>query len=119
MTCDHDFIQANRPGFLVCTFCGHERTKYDESGTFKRGQPIGLKDASGREIRLGDRVLYRREGKFTKREFWNPEYEVVYDAPCFTLRHVGGGKDAGSNRFKLRNGGRHGHLVILRSTANG
>lgn len=78
-----------------------------------KGTPIGVRDATGREIRCGDVVRYRLAGKHTKPEYWNPEYEVIYDAPAFTLRHVGGGKCGGSLGFKLRHGGGNRDLRII------
>lgn len=51
-----------------------------------------LKDRDGREICLGDRLRHMNESPYTKPEYWFPEYEVVWDAPSFRLKHVGGGK---------------------------
>jgi hypothetical protein len=73
----------------------------------------GCRDKNGRIIHLGDRVLYRIAGKHTKEEYWNPEYEVVWDAPCFTLKHVGGGKDGGNHAFILKHGGGNGYLEVI------
>jgi len=73
----------------------------------------GCKDANGDMICLGDRVRYRLDGKHTKPEYWNPEYEVIWDPPSFALKHVGGGLDSGTDLFKLRYGGSNGHLVIV------
>ena len=50
----------------------------------------GCRDMNGVMIRLGDIVRYNLSSKYTKREYWNPEYEVIFDPPCFTLKHVGG-----------------------------
>lgn len=73
----------------------------------------GVKDATGKMIHKGDRLLYKLEGSHTKQEYWNPEYEVIWDAPKFTLKHVGGGKCNGSFDFMLRNGGCNGNLFIM------
>lgn len=73
----------------------------------------GLKDMHGKRIHLGDRVRYNHQGSHTKREYWNPEYEIIWKAPCFTLKHVGGGQDAGSHDFILRYGGSNGYLEVI------
>lgn len=73
----------------------------------------GVRDANGVLIHLGDRVVYKLEGDHTKPEYWNPEYEVVWEAPRFTLKHVGGGKDGGSHDFKLKYGGGNKSLYIV------
>lgn len=73
----------------------------------------GVYDANGEAVYEGDRVLYKLEGKHTKREYWNPEYEVVRDPPCFTLRHVGGGLPGDNYLFKLKYGGSNGDLFII------
>jgi hypothetical protein len=79
----------------------------------------GRKDKHGQIIRLGDRVRYRKEGNHTKVEFWNPEYEVVWEAPTFALKHVGGGKCGGSTEFILKHGGGNGGLEIIARAALG
>lgn len=73
----------------------------------------GCKDRNGEQIYLGDKVRYRLEGTHTKPEYWNPEYEVIFVPPAFTLKHIGGGKDGGSHDFKLRHGGGNGDLEII------
>lgn len=73
----------------------------------------GCKDKDGNALYLGDRVRYRLEGSHTKREYWNPEYEIIWDAPSFTLKHVGGGKDGGSHAFILKHGGFNGDLTLI------
>lgn len=57
----------------------------------------------GKELKVGDRVRYRNDGPETKPEYWSPEYEIVFEPPSFTLKHIGGGKDGGSHAFILRN----------------
>lgn len=59
----------------------------------ERNQPTRtfIRDRNGREIMLGDLVLHHNAGPNTKREYWNGEYEVRWEAPSFVLRHVGGG----------------------------
>lgn len=73
----------------------------------------GVCDMHGKPIMLGDRVRYNNAGDHTKEEYWNPEYEVIFDPPAFTLKHVGGGKCGGSNEFKLKYGGSNGNLEII------
>lgn len=74
----------------------------------------GLRDRHGREIHLGDRVCYRNAGPYTKEEYWDPEYEVIWDPPSFRLRHVGGGKSGDSLGFKLKHGGANGNLELIK-----
>jgi hypothetical protein len=74
----------------------------------------GCKDCHGVMIMLGDKVRYNLEGSHTKEEYWNPEYEIIFDAPCFTLKYIGGGKDGGSHQFKLKHGGANGTLEIIK-----
>ena len=75
----------------------------------------GCRDKNGTMIRLGDRLLYHNGGNRTKEDYWKPEYEVIWDAPSFELKHVGGGKDAGSHSFILKHGARNGYLEIIKS----
>jgi hypothetical protein len=70
----------------------------------------GCKDKDGNYLFLGDKVLDRNAGPHTKEEYWNPEYEIIWQAPTFTLKHIGGGKDGGSHDFILRCGGGNGNL---------
>jgi len=74
----------------------------------------GVKDANGDVIHLGDRVVCKNKSSRTKKEYWNPEYEVVWEAPSFTLKHVGGGLDIGSHNFNLKHGGGNGFLFIVK-----
>lgn len=83
------------------------------------GQLIGLRDSNGNELRCGDTVRYRLEGSHTKEEYWNPEYRIIYDAPSFTLEHIGGGKDGGSRDFKLKHGGGNGDLELIKAYKEG
>jgi hypothetical protein len=69
---------------------------------FDEGFFFGLLDKNGEQIRVGDIVQYHNVTKYTKPEYWNPLYKVVWDCPCFRLEHVGGGKDAGNMGFILR-----------------
>lgn len=66
----------------------------------------GLKDKDGREILVGDRIRILLNDKHTKPEYWNPEYEVYFDPPRYTLRHIGGGKDSDTARFRFRSFGK-------------
>lgn len=80
-------------------------------------QSSGCFDKGGNELFVGDRVRYRNEGSHTLKEYWNPEYEVIFNAPSYTLRHVGGGKDGGAHLFMLKNGGGNGMLELISSGA--
>lgn len=73
----------------------------------------GCKDRNGKMLFLGDRVVYHLEGPHTKVEYWNPQYEIIWDAPMFALKHIGGGLDGGSHLFKLKSGGINGALELL------
>lgn len=65
-----------------------------------RGRKItGVPDRDGRMICVGDHIRIRLEDKWTKVEYWHPEYEVIFQAPNFTLKHIGGGKDSPTARF--------------------
>lgn len=59
----------------------------------------GVSDRDGREILVGDTIRIHLSGKHTKKEYWNPEYRVVFKAPRFTLEHIGGGLDSSTARF--------------------
>lgn len=87
----------------------------DNTPTPQKHVPVctGCKDKDGTLLFLGDRVRYRLEGPHTKKEYWNPEFEIVWDAPSFTLKHVGGGKDGGSHDFILKHGGFNGDLSLI------
>jgi len=73
----------------------------------------GLLDMYKTPIYEGDRVRYNLQGDFTKKEYWNPEYIVVWDPPSFTLKWVGGGKSGDDTAFKLKYGGSNGDLEII------
>ena len=75
----------------------------------------GCRDMNGDLIYEGDHVRYNLQGDSTKQQYWNPEYEVIWRAPEFTLKHIGGGKDSGSYDFKLRSGGDNGVLEIIKA----
>ncbi len=59
----------------------------------------GVKDQDGREICVGDRILIDLSSPHTKKEYWRPEYEVVFKPPHFALKHVGGDKDSDTAHF--------------------
>jgi hypothetical protein len=65
------------------------------------GFGLGLFDKTGREILCGDTILHLNESENTKREYWYPIYKIVWDAPCFVARHIGGGKPS-SVAFSLK-----------------
>lgn len=54
----------------------------------------GIYDKNGRELCVGDRIVILLNGPGTKREYWNPEYEVIWKAPAFGVKYVGGGKNS-------------------------
>jgi hypothetical protein len=83
----------------------------DAARALRNPHDTGVFDVVGKPIMEGDRVLDPCEGPHTKREYWNPEYVVIWEAPKFTLRHVGGGKSTDNFDFLLRNA-RH-NLRIL------
>ena len=82
-----------------------------------RGVSTGCKDKDGNELFLGDKVRYRNDGPRTKPGYWNPEYEIVFDAPMFSLKHIGGGKDGQNHLFILRSGGLNGSLELIERAA--
>ena len=59
-------------------------------------------DRDGRMVYVGDRIRIRLESEHMKKEYWHPEYEVIFEAPHYTLRHIGGGKDSDTARFYWR-----------------
>lgn len=73
----------------------------------------GVYDMHGQLLFLGDRVRYVNQGTHTKQEYWNPEYEIIWDPPCFSLKHIGGGQDGGDHAFILKYGGSNGDLEFL------
>lgn len=73
----------------------------------------GCKCKDGNELFVGDRVRYLIEGPHTKQEYWNPEYEIVFTPPCFSLKRVGGGLDGGDHLFILRTGFVNQSLELL------
>ena len=63
----------------------------------------GIFDKDDNPLYVGDSIRYLLNGPSTKEEYWNPEFEIVFDAPCFTLKHIGGGKSGDtSGTFILR-----------------
>jgi len=62
----------------------------------------GVKDRTGREICVGDRILIDISGPSTKSEYWKPEYEVAFKPPHFVIKHVGGDKDSDTAHFYWR-----------------
>jgi hypothetical protein len=77
----------------------------------------GVKDKDGNELFLGDKVRYLISGPHTKKDYWNPEYEIVWKAPAFTLKHIGGGKHGDNADFILRCGGGNGALELIERAA--
>lgn len=59
----------------------------------------GVKDRDGREICVGDRIRIDLSSPHTKEEYWRPEYEVIFRAPHYNLKHVGGDKDSDTARW--------------------
>ena len=62
----------------------------------------GVFDKDGREICVGDHIRIDLESKHTKEEYWKPEYEVIFEAPHYTLKHIGGGKNSDTALFYWR-----------------
>lgn len=77
----------------------------------------GCFDKDGNELFVGDRVRHNFSGPHTKEEYWNPEYEIVFDPPSFTLKHIGGGKDGGQHLFILKYGRVNGDLELISRAA--
>lgn len=74
----------------------------------------GIYDKDNHPLFVGDTIRYLLDGPSTKEEYWNPEYEIVFDAPCFTLKHIGGGKDGdGPHTFILKH--RQDSIELLNS----
>ena len=78
-----------------------------------RDHGIGVTDKNGRMIKLGDRIVVRNKSPHTMQEYWEPQYVVIYRAPSFWLRHIGGGKDAGDYGWTLRQGGGARNIEVL------
>jgi hypothetical protein len=53
----------------------------------------GVKDCKGFNLYMGDTVILLNKGDHVKEECWYPHYEIVWDAPRYKLKHIGGGKD--------------------------
>lgn len=62
----------------------------------------GKVDKNGKRICAGDIVQYHNAKPATKPDYWNPVYQVEWSAPCFVLKHIGGGKDNDGMSFVLR-----------------
>lgn len=79
------------------------------------GAPIstGVNDKNGTELFLGDIVRNNNESSNTKKEYWYPEYKIVWEPPSFTLEHIGGGLPGDNRAFLLRNGGGNGNLELI------
>lgn len=76
----------------------------------------GVPDKDGREICVGDRIVYRNASQYTKEEYWNPEYVVEWKAPSFVLRHVGGGKNDSNASFAFNVAVRNPYWAIKLET---
>ena len=63
----------------------------------------GCYDVIGRKLYLGDTVVLVNDGPHTKPEYWNLVYKIIFNAPSYTLKHIGCGKDCGAYAFALRN----------------
>lgn len=63
----------------------------------------GCYDMDGKPINAGDIVTDPYTSPHTEKEYWNPVYKVIFEAPSYGLEHIGGGKDGGTHSFLLRN----------------
>lgn len=124
-SCDNPHCNICVGGLYVCSWCGAAEAEAEhivctglkqtdtEQTDAHSGVDTGCRDRNGKPIYLGDKVRYHLQGEHTKQEYWNPEYEVIFVPPSFTLKHIGGGKDGGSHDFKLRHGGGNGDLEVI------
>ena len=78
---------------LITTLLLRESSKSVSSRVF---------DKNGVELEVGHIVLHHNQSQYTRCEYWDPIYEVVYAAPSFGLKWIGGGKDGGNHLFTLR-----------------
>lgn len=60
------------------------------------------KDKKGKTIFAGDIIKLHNKSEHTRREYWFPIFEVVWDGFEFSLKHLGGGKNGDNNMFQLR-----------------
>lgn len=67
------------------------------------GTPIGLRDSKGNKLHCGDTVRDNNANRFTNREYWNPLFRIVWDAPSYGLVHIGGGRAGDNIAFLLKN----------------
>ena len=111
-----EFADGREVGYFVTRSTAQKiAAEFDAPSPLVPNVPVctGCKDKDGNLLFLGDRVRYLLAGKHTKEEYWNPEYEIVWEAPTFTLKHIGGGKDGGSHDWILRTGFVNKSLVLL------
>lgn len=89
---------------------------YKWAMALQTNQPLetGCKDRNCEMICLGDKVVYRNQNKYIKKEYWNPVYRVVWLAPKFSLEWLDeGGLDGESYDVILKYGGGSGQLEII------
>lgn len=86
----YEFATANRVNYNA--LCRVVRAALRQSGKAVGCHVhTGIYDKNGRELCVGDRVRVLLQGPSTKPEYWNPEYVVIWKAPSFGLKWVGGG----------------------------
>ena len=71
----------------------------------------GIFDMNGVEIEVGHIIHHHNQSQHTRCDYWDPVYLVVYNAPSFGLKWIGGGKDGGNHSFTLRC--RSGELEVV------
>lgn len=62
----------------------------------------GKEGKNGKRIFQGDIVKLHNKCEHTKKEYWFPIFEVVWDGFDFSLKHLGGGKCGDNYMFRLR-----------------
>ena len=73
----------------------------------------GLIAVNGKEIMHGDIVRHNNRSDITKPEYWFPVFSVVWDAPSFELRHIGGGLAPDNPVFLLKHCSRELEIIDL------
>ena len=58
-------------------------------------------DKNDNPIFSGCLILFHSHKEITKKEYWDPIYEVTFDGFEFGLKHSGGGLNCDSGMFKL------------------